>query len=153
MRASPPLEARHWALRTAVYRGFAATGRAPSPEELAEVTGSSVDEVLADLAALEAHHHLALLPDGSGVWMAHPFSSVPTDFPVVTAQGRYWGNCVWDALGIPAILGVGGVTETRCAWSGAPLRFGVEEGDRFGDDGVVHFVVPPREAWSDIGFT
>lgn len=155
---SPPspagaLEPHHWALRTEVYRHFAETGRAPNLDALAEATGVPVADVPAALGALEAHHHLALLPDRSGVWMAHPFSAVPTAFPVDTSRGRFWGNCVWDAFGIPAILGVDGRTETRCAGSGAPLSFGVSGGLRVGDEGVVHFVVPPRDAWDDIGFT
>ncbi len=85
--------------------------------------------------------------------MANPFSATATVFPVDTARGRFWGNCVWDALGIPAILGVDGRTETRCAASGDPISFGVHDGQRVGDEARVHFVVPPRDAWDDIGFT
>ncbi len=147
------LQDHHWALRAAVYRQFAETGRAPSFAALAEATGVPLRDVPGTLAALEARHHLALLPDRSGIWMAHPFAATPTAFPVDTARGRFWGNCVWDALGIPAILGVDGWTEARCAASGAPISFGVRDGTRVGDPATVHFVVPPRDAWDDIGFT
>ena len=144
---------RHWALRAEVYRHFARTGRAPSYEALSEATRLGLFEVPELLSTLEAHHHLALFPDRTGIWMAHPFSAVPTAFPVDTARGRFWGNCAWDALGIPAILGVDSRTRTECPASGEPISFGVERGKRVGDDAVVHFVVPPREAWDDIGFT
>jgi len=143
----------HWSLRTRIYRWFADTARAPSLVELSVAMGMPVDDVRAGLEALERDHHVALLPDRSGIWMAHPFSTVPTDFPVDTERGRFWANCAWDALGVPAILGVDGWTEARCAATGDPVSFGVRGGRRHGDDAVVHFVVPPRDAWEDIGFT
>jgi len=143
----------HWALRAEVYRVFVATTRAPSLDELAAWSGRSRSETLRALDALEAGHHLALLPDRSGVWMAHPFSAIPTGYPVDTPRGRYWANCAWDALGVSAILGVEGWTQTRCAASGVPISYGVRDGRRVGDPGVIHLVVPPRSAWDDIGFT
>lgn len=150
---APVLTGFHWALRAEVFGHFAATTRAPSLEALAEWSGRSRNDVLAALDALEADHHLALLPDRSGIWMAHPFSSVPTAYPVDTERGRYWANCAWDSLGIPAILGIDGWTETSCAGSGAPIAYGARAGRRVGDQGVIHLVVPPRNAWDDIGFT
>jgi len=147
------LDEFHWALRAEVYRRLADTTRAPSLEEMAAWAGRSRADVVAALVALEANHHLALFPGRSGIWMAHPFSAVPTDYPVDTERGRYWANCAWDALGIPAILGMDGWTEARCASSGVPLAFGVRGGRRVGDEGVIHLVVPPRKAWDDIGFT
>jgi hypothetical protein len=151
--ALPALTDFHWALRTEIYACLAATTDAPNPDELAAWAGRPRAEIVAALDALEAHHHLALLPDRSGVWMAHPFSAVPTAYPVETERGRYWANCAWDALGICAILDTDGWTKTRCSASGTPLEFGVENGVRAGDEGVIHLVVPPRNAWDDIGFT
>jgi hypothetical protein len=152
-QATTRLDDFHWALRTEVYRHFGATTRAPTLEALAAWSSRTGAGVLEALEALEANHHLALLPDRSGVWMSHPFSAVPTDYPVDTPRGRFWANCAWDALGIPAILGVDGWTEARCAATGTPLGYGVRDGRRVGDDGVIHLVVPPRHAWDDIGFT
>jgi len=149
----PPLTDFHWSLRAEIYQCMAATTVAPTPDELAAWSGRSRDAILQDLDALEAHHHLALLPDRSGVWMAHPFSGIPTGFPVDTERGRFWANCAWDALGIPAILGVDGWTRTRCAATGETVEYGVEAGMRVGDEGFVHLLVPPRAAWDDIGFT
>lgn len=151
--AAAPLGDFHWALRTEIFRHIGETTRAPSLEQLSAWSGRSRDEVLRALDALEAGHHIALLPDRSGIWMANPFSATPTAYPVVTARGRYWANCAWDAIGVPAILGIDGWTETRCAGSGAPLSFGVQGGERQGDDALIHLVVPPRDAWVDIGFT
>jgi len=142
-----------WAVRTEVYRGIAADRLPPSLEELAGSLEVDVAEVAAALRRLESAHQLALLPDGSGVWMANPFSSVPTAFAVETARGRYWANCAWDALGVPAILGIDGMTRAPCANTGETLVFGVQSGQRVGDEGIIHLVVPPRRAWDDIGFT
>lgn len=150
---APPLDAFHWELRAEIYDCLAATTVAPTPAELAAWSGRSRDEILRALDALEAHHHLALLPDRSGVWMAHPFSAIPTAFPVDTERGRYFGNCAWDALGIPAILGLDATVRARCAATAEPITFGVEDGEQVGEDAVVHFLVPPRHAWDDIGFT
>lgn len=151
--SAPGLSHADWAVRAAAYRGFVERLEAPSLEELAAALDASVDAVLASLERLEDAHHIALLPDRSGLWMASPFSAVPTDFPVETPRGRCWANCAWDALGVPAILGNDGWTETRCAESGERLSFGVQGGRRVGDEGLVHLVVPPRDAWVDIGFT
>jgi len=147
------LEDVHWTLRTQVYRYFAATAHPPSLDELSRTVAMPPGDVRSALEALECHHHLALLPDRSGIWMAHPFSAIATDFPVDTGRGRFWANCAWDALGISAILGIDGWTEARCAASGEPISFGTRGGRREGDPGIVHLVVPPREAWDDIGFT
>ncbi len=152
-QAPPPLADFPWSLRTEIYRVIGATTRTPSLDDLAAWSGRSRTQVLEALDALEDAHQIALLPDRSGVWMANPFSSVPTGFPVETERGRYWANCAWDALGIPAILGIDGWTEARCAASGTPISYGVKGGRRVGDDGVIHLVVPPRSAWDDIGFT
>lgn len=152
-RAAPPLGDIHWALRTEVYRHLGETTEAPSLDWLATWSGRSRADILKALDALEANHFIALLPDRSGVWMANPFSAVPTVYPVDTARGRFWANCAWDALGVPAILGMDGWTETRCAGSGEPVSFGVRGGVREGDSGIIHLVVPPRHAWDDIGFT
>lgn len=145
--------ARDWDVRASVYRSFAERMCAPSADEIADGVGLEASEVLESLARLEAAHQIALLPDRSGVWMANPFSAVPTAFPVRTAGGTCWANCAWDALGVPGMLGVDSWTDTHCANSGEPIAFGVRGGRRIGDEGIVHLVVPPRDAWEDIGFT
>lgn len=151
MRPRPLLEG-DWEVRTAVYRLTVETRRVPSSEAVGEALGMGSAAVRAALCRLQEHHHLGLFPDDE-VAIANPFSAVETAYPVDTARGRYWATCAWDALGIPAILGIDGWTETRCAGSGAPLSFGVRDGRLAGDDAVVHMVVPLREAWADIGFT
>ena len=142
-----------WSVRSEIYRVFAETGASPSPQQLAASAVASAEQITASLTALYAAHEIAPTPDGSGVWMANPFSATETEYPVETPLMQCHANCAWDALGVPAILGTDGWIRTRCQQSGAPMEFGVRDGQLAGDDGVIHLVVPPRDAWLDIGFT
>jgi hypothetical protein len=151
-RQPPSLSDFDWEVRTHVYRSFAETGQAPAVARLAADVGSTEHRVSTALRALFDAHEVAVLEDGT-VWMANPFSAVPTAYPVETPAMTCWANCAWDALGVPAILGTDGWTRTECAHSGHPLEFGVRQGKLQGDEGVIHLVTPIRDAWVDIGFT
>lgn len=109
-----------------------------------------VEDALRRLAAAKV---IALAPGSLHIWMAHPFSALPTAYPVRTADQVYWANCAWDALGIPALLGVDSETTTHCPASGTPLSMQVKGGEAYSTAGVIHFAVPPRRFWDDIGFT
>ena len=142
-----------WAVRSRIYRSFADTGNAPVVPELAAAAGGTEHQVRTSLQTLYAAHEIAPLPDGNGVWMANPFSGVPTDYLVETPEMTCYANCAWDALGVPAILESDGWTRAHCAESGEELVFGIENGRLAGDAGVIHLVTPIRDAWVDIGFT
>ena len=85
--------------------------------------------------------------------MAHPFSAVPTPFPVRTARRTYWANCAWDALGVAALIDEDAVSETQCPDCGEALVLRVTDGRVSPGDGVVHFHVPPKRFWENVGFT
>ena len=85
--------------------------------------------------------------------MAHPFSAVPTPFRVDTAELAYWGNCAWDALAIPALLSLDATVSARSAESGEAMELTFRSGELVNVDGVVHFVVPPRRFWDNVGYT
>lgn len=142
-----------WAVRTSIYQSFARTGGAPALGQLAAEVGATEHQIRTSLLALFDAHEIAPKPDGDGVWMANPFSGVPTDFPVETPTMTCFANCAWDALGVPAIVESDGWTRTHCAESGEELEFGVEDRKLQGDSGVIHLVTPIRDAWVDIGFT
>jgi hypothetical protein len=141
-----------WRVRTAVFSAFAQTGRAPAIPAIAAQAGATEHQIHESLERLQSAHQLALLPDGN-VWMANPFSAVPTAYPVETTEMTCWANCAWDALGVLALLEVDGRIQARCAESGEPLDLRVEGGELCGGAGVIHLVTPIREAWTDIGFT
>lgn len=141
-----------WDVRATVYERFAATGQAPEIAELAARAGATEHQVVSSLRRLYEAHEIAVREDG-GIWMANPFSAVPTAYPVRTPEMTCWANCAWDALGVSAILGTDGWTRTTCAESGVTIEFGVRDGRLEGDAGVIHLVTPLRDAWIDIGFT
>lgn len=141
-----------WTVRTAVFAAFAETGRTPAIPAIAAEVGATEHQIRESFGRLQKAHQLALLPDGN-VWMANPFSAVPTAYPVETAEMTCWANCAWDALGVLALLEADGRIRTRCAESDEALEIRIETGELRGDDGVIHMVTPIREAWADIGFT
>jgi len=96
---------------------------------------------------------IVLSPGTTQVWMAPPFSAVPTAFRVRTPRGAYWGNCIWDGLGIVSMLGGEGTVETRCADCDEPMTLRATAGELLDGDGVAHFAVPAAGWWDDIGFT
>ncbi len=142
-----------WAVRSRIYETFAETGSAPVIPEVAALVGGTEFQVRSALQRLHEAHEIAPLPNGDGVWMANPFSGIPTDYVVETAQMTCYAPCAWDAMGVPALLETDGWIRTRCAGTGEPLEFGIEGGALKGDDGVIHLVTPIRDAWIDIGFT
>ena len=134
-----------------MYASFRAKSQAPTPDVLAEVTGSRRAAVISALRALADEHCLVLLPDGESIWMAHPFSGVETDFRVTLGDHHWFANCVWDGLSILALFGDGSL-DTHSPATGEALRFDVVSGAVQGE-GLVHFLVPARRFWDDIGYT
>lgn len=142
-----------WAVRTRIYETFAESGRAPVLAEVAAAVGGTEHQIRESLQRLFTAHEIAPLPSGDGIWMANPFSGVPTDYSVETADMTCYSPCAWDSLGVASILQTDIRIHTRCAQSGAPLEFGVEDGALTGASGVIHLVTPIGQAWDDIGFT
>jgi len=149
---SGPFSALERAVRLHIYRTFVETGLAPALRDIAAAADATERAAGAALRVLADAHALVLAPSTLNVWMAHPFSAVPTAFPV-TANGKtYWANCAWDALGILSLIGDGG-TRTRCPDCGAELSIDVRGGSLASGGGVVPFAVPPRRFWDTIAFT
>jgi hypothetical protein len=85
--------------------------------------------------------------------MATPFSAVPTSFRVVARGREYYGNCVWDGLGIVSLLGGEGVVRSHCPDCHQPLALDVVSRRLEKSDGIVHFSVPARHWWDDMIYT
>jgi len=139
------------AVRTHIYEAFVATGRPPTTASAAEALSTSPAEVAAAFRRLAGHHEIALLPGTDEVWMAHPFSGVPTDYLVEAKNGRrWWANCAWDAVAIPGLVGDCTVHATLAG--GEPFQVTVADGT-VSPEHVIHFQVPARNFWDDIGST
>lgn len=140
------------AVRSAVYARFAA-GDVPSGSAVAADLAMDVDAVIECYERLAVARVLVLDADSRQVWMAMPFSAVPTAFRV-DGLGRHWfANCAWDAFGIAAALSCDVSIATYCLDCGTPMAYGVRGGELTNRDGVVHFAVPAKQWWDDIGFT
>lgn len=153
------------AVRLAVYRHFVEHGSAPAASVVAAALGAAESDVEAALRRLAASRALVLRPGTADVWMAMPFSAVPTPFRVKTARGTRWANCAWDALGVPAMMDELARIESRCAdcdesltievdprRTTDPMRVSDGRGEAV-ESAVVHFAVPTARWWEDIGFT
>jgi hypothetical protein len=142
------------AVRLAVYRTVVADGVPPTAPELATEIGSETDDVHASLRRLADAHVLVLHPGTTSIWMAAPFSAIPTPFEVAVGDRRYFANCIWDALGIPACLHVDALIDTACPDCSESMRLEVRDGTlQEPGDGVLHFAIPAARWWEDIGAT
>lgn len=149
-----PVDAFDLDVRRHVYFSVVANGRPPTTAESAAAFGLPEPELAGAYRRLHDAHALVLFPDTTDVWMANPFCFAPTRHHV-TAGGRTWtGTCAWDSLGILGALHCDGRVESGCECCGEPLTLVIEDGSLVeGSDVVVHFLVPARRWWEDIGFT
>ena len=141
-------------IRNHLYASFVRDGSAAGVSAAAEALQLSDTDVADAYRRLHDAHALVLQPDGTEIRMLNPFSAVETTYRV-EAGGRSWfGNCAWDSLGIPAALHGDGRIEAACPDCGEQLELEVRGGELVrGRDLLVHFVVPARRWWDDIGFT
>lgn len=140
-------------VKLAIYLHFAETGRRPSPADTAARVNSGVDQVLDAYRNLRAERVLVLEDNGASILMAPPFSGVPTQHRVEAGGVEYYGNCAWDALGIPPALQSPATIYSRCEQSGEPLQLEVGLDGPEASDWYFHCQVPAALWWQDIVFT
>ena len=140
-------------VRIHVFREAAATARVPQAPEISRAIGQPEAAVRAALHHLAANKVLILAPNDSNIWAANPFCAVPSGFRVDSAGKRYWGICIWDALGIAAALGKDAVISASCGDCGERMVVEVRDGQLARAEGIVHFAIPARNWWDNIGFT
>lgn len=139
-------------VRFEVYRFFADQGRPPVAAEVAENLDTVQWLVEESFRRLADQHVLVLAPGTPYIWMANPLSALPTPYEVEAAGRSWFGNCIWDALGVVAMLGDAGTVKTWCPDCGERLLTEVANDRVASGDGVVHFAVPAAQWWDDIGF-
>ena len=139
-------------VRVATYRLFIEQGRAPVAAEVARAISATPAAVEESFHRLHDAHLLVLAQGSDYIWMANPFSALPTAYSVKSGDRTFWGNCIWDALGIVAMLGSDGTVTGLCPDCGDGLQLEVRDGELVPTDHLVHFTVPARHWWDDIGF-
>ena len=139
---------RAWVYDFTLQRGYP-----PRLAETAEMLNIQVDAVLGAFQRLAAGHILVLQPESGEILMANPFSAVPTPFVVETGFYSCYANCIWDALGVAAMLQEDAAIRTSCADCGNAVELRIVSGEMSGDPGLIHFAVPALRWWQDIVFT
>lgn len=139
--------------RSLIYDSCLKHGQPPSIEQLSADLDASLEQTRSALANLAEAHMLVLQKDSGEILMANPFSAVPTSFVVETLKFTCYGNCIWDSLGIAAMLHQDVTIKTSCADCGHALQLQVTNNKVQGDQGLIHFAIPARHWWDDIVFT
>lgn len=137
-------------VRAAISAGFlAADGAAPTADELSDLSQRSRDDVFDSLRRLERAGSIALRPGTLDIWVAPPFSAVPSLFRVYGAGSHYWASSAWCALGLASLIG--GDTVVRSPLGGEAddlvLACG-PEGPVAPGTTVVHFPIPAQR-WAE----
>jgi len=140
-------------LRIGVYDEILNSGTVPTAAALAAKFGVSAAELRLTLAALGIGKTILLHPSTGEIWMAGPFSAAETPYRVTAGGRTWWANCAWDMLGIAMIAAERATVEARCTDCGAPMTIVADPAVPPNDDGVVHFLLPARRWYDDIGFT
>jgi hypothetical protein len=140
-------------VRVHLFRTAAETARVPQAAQIAEALRRPEGEIRQALKQLAAGKVLILAPNDGNIWAANPFCAVPSGFRVLAGGKTYWGICIWDSLGIAAALGMDAVIRAPCGDCGEPMELRVEDGRLARSEGVIHFAVPARRWWDNIGFT
>ena len=141
------------ALRLAIYRAFAASGRPPTSDEIATVAGSP--EAARDgLRALADARHV-VLDDEDRIVMAHPFAALPLGFAVMGERTLWWGGCSWDSFAIPHLVPDEPevLVATRCPACGTPHAWVVGRDAPPHGAEVAHFLIPVERMWDDVVVT
>lgn len=139
--------------RMYVFGEAAATGRVPRKAEIAQALAVPIEETNAALRELAAGRVLLLAPNDGEIWAAAPFCAVKSGFKVEALGRTYWGICIWDALGVAAALDADATITTPCGDCGDLLTLEVRSRRLVRSEGVVHFGVPARAWWDNMGFT
>jgi len=140
-------------VRLYIYSQIVATSAAPTVAETARALDRDPGEIDTAYRTLDEQHQIVLRPGSTTVWMAMPFSNMQTPFTVITGGRAYYANCAWDAFGVPAMLNADARIFTTCADCGGVRERKVANGRIADARGVVHFALPARRWWDDVGFT
>lgn len=147
-------------VRLAIQHAFLDGRPTPTVESVAAELAADPVEVAGAFDRLAEARMIVLVPGTREIMMSAPFSGRPTPFTAIVGARTYYANCIWDALGVSAMLAGAGrpadaLVRTTCGDCGTELSVEVRDGRvRADDDGVIaHFAVPAARWWADIGFT
>ena len=140
-------------VRWLIYQHFLTAGSPPPFDRLVRLAETTENDVRESLRRLADSHVIALSDDHDHIWMAHPFSGVPTDYRVETGELSFFANCAWDGLAIPALTGRDARILATHPVNRDAMQLQIQDGELQPTLSVIHFVVPARNFWDDIGYT
>lgn len=140
-------------VRLTLYDEFVRTALPPTAESLAQRIKAPTTKVRASLERLAVGKAIVLQPQSREVLMANPLCAVPTPFRVRTRGQSFFASCVWDGLGILAMLGGDGSLDTSCACCGEAMTIGAAARDILTANGIIHFAIPAKRWWENIVFS
>ena len=140
-------------VRYHIYDSCMERGQPPLIDELSAILNVSKEQIGDALANLAEARILVLQKDSGEILMANPFSAVPTSFLVETQKFSCYGNCIWDSLGIAAMLHQDVRIRTSCADCGRALEIKIIQGMVQAHEALIHFAIPAHHWWDDIVFT
>jgi hypothetical protein len=141
------------ALRVFVYQSLIAPAHMPMASDVAAHFGVTRDEAIEAIRGADIGKTLLPDPRTGEIWMAGPFSTRPTAYQVTAEDRRWWANCAWDMLGVAALVGESVGISARCTDCGDVIAFQLAPNDDTVPNAVVHFLLPARRWYEDIGFT
>jgi hypothetical protein len=139
-------------LRLFVYRHLLRHEESPTVAEMARSLRTSAAKVRASLTRLSESHAFMTQENGE-LWRAAPFSCIPTGFPVTVGKKSWFGNCIWDALGIPAMLNKDARIGSACACCNLDMPVEIRRRRLCAGEGIIHIAVPARLWYQDVVFT
>jgi hypothetical protein len=126
-------------------------GHLPKTGWIASMLQISAEELTHRLVQLADMHGLVLHPHAVEPWIVHPFSTTPTLHYVESKHHGWWAPCIWCALGIAQLAGGKIRISTRIGAETEAILLEVEDGVPLStEEVVIHFSIPPREAWNNV---
>jgi hypothetical protein len=148
------MDDRDEAVRLAVYRGLAASGRMPATDGIAAHLSLSEAEVAEALEHLAAARHV-VFDDEHRIVLAHPFATRSFGFSVMGGRTLWWGGCAWDAFAIPHLVPdePHALIATTCPACGRSHAWTISRTEEPDAAQVAHFLVPVAHVWDDVVHT
>ncbi len=139
-------------LRRLIYDGAIEGSKIPTKAEMAKALATSDASIERALTELADAHQLVLQRASGEVLMANPFSAVPTPFIVSVGARSWYANCIWDAMGVAAMVGEDALLDASCGCCGSAMRLAMPLECKDDDERVAHFAIPAARWWDDIVF-
>ena len=142
-------------LRLYVYDEILTRGRVPTLADIAAHFETEPAEARRTLGQVRIGKTILVDPRSGEIWMAGPFSARQTLYRVLGNGITWWANCAWDMFGIAHMVQARVTVHTRCPDCGEQITVSCSPSAPAGADEQlrIHFLVPARDWYADIGFT